>query len=102
MIKSFFRKFKSARMASKVVGVILAADCPCGGSKMLIEDGVNGYLSDFSAEVFSEKLAALLADKGLRARMSSAAREKAQAYRSSRVVDEWEALLVSLARKRKG
>lgn len=102
-LPSLYEGLPNALMEAQAVGVAsVATDCPCGGSKMLIEDGVNGYLSDFSAEVFSEKLAALLADKGLRARMSSAAREKAQAYRSSRVVDEWEALLVSLARKRKG
>lgn len=105
VLPSLYEGLPNALMEAQAAGVAsVATDCPCGGPRMLIEDGVDGYLSDFSAEMFSEKLASLLADGGLRMKMSAAARTKAQAYRSSHVVDEWEALLVSLAalKKRRG
>lgn len=102
VLPSLYEGLPNALMEAQAAGVAsVATDCPCGGPRMLIEDGVDGYLSDFSPEMFSEKLALLLADENLRMKMSVAARAKAQAYRSSRVVDEWEELLVSLAASKK-
>jgi glycosyltransferase involved in cell wall biosynthesis len=59
---------------------------PVSGVRELIEDEYNGLLISASPEAIAERLARLAADPRLRARLGTAAREKASGFTSERMV----------------
>jgi glycosyltransferase involved in cell wall biosynthesis len=60
-----------------------------GGNRELVEEGENGYLvSDWDEEAFVERVARLLGDKELRARMGRKGRERVLARHALPAVAE--------------
>ena len=68
--------------------VCVSTDCPCGGPKMLINDGVNGFLTAVNnKEMLAEQLLkALNAD----ASVGENARKKAEEFKPDVIFSKWE------------
>jgi glycosyltransferase involved in cell wall biosynthesis len=94
---SLFEGFPNSLAESLAWGV------PCVGLKKtlgvnaLIEDGVNGILTDDDAEAFSAGLAALMGDKPRREWMGQNAKRISEAYLPDRSYSLWEALITDVA-----
>lgn len=73
---------------------VICTDCPVGGNRVLIDNGVNGYLvskGDLSAMVHC--LTILAEDNELRKRMSFNARFVRTKYSISNIADKWDDLV---------
>ncbi len=69
---------------------VISTDCPCGGPKMVIRDGINGFLTPVGDDkVCAEKMIYLLKNPVVRAEMKTHAYESSDAFRSSIVLDTW-------------
>ena len=74
-------------MASSIP--VISTDCPCGGPRMIIKEGYNGYLVPVNDHVsFSEKIKLFLADDN-RIKMNRAAQDTAEKFRLDAVLNEW-------------
>lgn len=70
-----------------------------GGIPEVVEDGVNGYLVEpGDVDALRARVAGLIADPALRARMGAAGRARVEAAFTTRPVREFEALLLGYAR----
>lgn len=70
-----------------------------GGIPEVVEDGVNGFLTEpGDIDALAEKVAALIADPNLRTRMGEAGRARVERDFTTRPVREFEALLLSHVR----
>lgn len=79
----------------------ISTDCPCGGPRDLIEDGVNGFLVPVNdADALSDRLEELLSDPGRADAMGREAAKLQEAYRPERVNGEWEACFAQAVGKR--
>lgn len=71
-----------------------------GGIPEVVEDGVNGYLVEpGDVDALAARVAALIADPALRARMGEAGRARVEHDFTTRPVREFEALLLGCARR---
>ena len=89
----------NALMEAMSVGVpVIATDCPCGGPRVLIENGVNGRLvpvGDVSR--LAETMDALLGDEEAAERMGYVARSQAwKRFRLAIVMKKWQKYIESL------
>jgi glycosyltransferase involved in cell wall biosynthesis len=60
---------------------------PVGGTETVIDRGVNGIITEATAEDFANGLGKVLGDHALRCRMAASAREKAGQFTIARMVD---------------
>jgi glycosyltransferase involved in cell wall biosynthesis len=71
-----------------------------GGIPEVVEDGVNGYLVEpGDVDALAARVATLIADPALRARMGEAGRARVERDFTTRPVREFEALLLGCARR---
>ena len=78
----------------------ISTDCPCGGPKDVIQDGVNGCLVGVDdPEGLSFRLRELLSDPKKAERMGREAARLQESYRPERVNREWEDYFLSVMRK---
>ena len=76
----------------------ISTDCPCGGPRELIEDGVNGYLIPVGdEEALADRLRRIFSDKEGAERMGKQAALLLEEYRPERVNAEWMDYLLSCA-----
>ena len=85
----------NALMEAMALGLpVIATDCPCGGPKSLIEDGVNGLLTPVGdVEAMKDSLVRLLTDKELRLSISKRAVEILKTNDSEKIVGLWKQIL---------
>lgn len=77
----------------------ISTDCPCGGPRELIEDGVNGFLIPVGdTEALAERLRLLLQDEELSERMSAGAARLLLEYKPEKVNRDWMDYLMSKSR----
>ena len=70
----------------------ISTDCPCGGPRDLIEDGVNGFLVPVGdTDALAVRMEELLADPERAQRIGKEAARLQEAYRPERVNGEWDA-----------
>lgn len=76
----------------------ISTDCPCGGPRELIEDGVNGYLIPVGdEEALADRLRRILSDEEAAERMGKQAALLLEEYRPERVNAEWMEYLLGCA-----
>ena len=75
----------------------IATDCPCGGPKELLTDGVNGFLVPVDdAETMSDRLLQLMDDPELARQMGQEASKVQETYNLETVNRKWEEYLQGL------
>ena len=82
----------NALMEAMAMGVpVIATDCPCGGPRMLIEDGVNGRLVPVGdVEQLSKAMDEFLADEELVESMGEMVKKWArERFQSVQVLEKW-------------
>lgn len=91
VMSSDFEGMPNALMEAQAAGLpTISTDCPCGGPRELVEDGVNGLLvSVGDSSSLALALSQLLAEPEFRYRIGSAARLSASRYRTTSVATEW-------------
>ena len=91
VMTSDFEGAPNALMEAMAVGMpCISSDCPCGGPRMLIDDGKNGFLYRIGDELtFIRKLANLADDEHTRLRMGMEAKVKAEGFTAERVYKAW-------------
>lgn len=91
VMTSDFEGAPNALMEAMAVGMpCISSDCPCGGPRMLIVDGENGFLYRVGDEAdFIGKLTLLADDERTRLRVSREAKIKAEDFTAERVYEAW-------------
>lgn len=92
VMPSLFEGMPNALMEAMAVGVpCVATDCPCGGSRMLIDSGKNGILvKNNDAAALAKAMKKLLDNPAKAAELGAKAKEKAMKFRQERIFGEWE------------
>ncbi len=98
VLSSDYEGMPNALMEALAAGVpCVAANCPCGGSKMLIKNGINGFLVPIKKEKeMAEAISLLLSDSELRQRFSTEAKRMADQYKPEIVLKEWEEYIMEI------
>jgi glycosyltransferase involved in cell wall biosynthesis len=74
----------------------IAYDCP-SGPRVIVEEGVNGFLiEDGNIDSFVQKLELLIEDENLRIRMGANAQQSVQKYNIDYIMKKWEKLFLEL------
>jgi glycosyltransferase involved in cell wall biosynthesis len=91
VLPSDYEGMPNALAEAMVLGIpVIATDCPCGGSAMLIQDGVSGLLiKPGEEEKLAEAMEKLLEDRTLAERLGRNAAKIADKIRPDRVYLEW-------------
>lgn len=102
VLPSKYEGMPNALMEAMAVGVpSVATDCPCGGSRMLIEDGVNGRLvRNDDSRSLAGAVVLLLQGKTLSKKISENANNSALNYTPSLVLRQWEQILLKVVDER--
>ena len=81
---------------------VIATDCPCGGPRDLIEDGVNGILTPVGdVDKMKENLQHILNDLQNALHMGQTARKSTAIYREKIVYREWMEYLLKISGQKK-
>ncbi len=92
---SDFEGLSNSMLEAMAIGIpVVCTDCPVGGARMFIKDGVNGFLvpvGDSSA--MADKLERLAQDDRLQKTFSVNARELKEELDVSRICEKWERLI---------
>lgn len=85
----------NALMEAMALGLpVISTDCPCGGPKSLIKDGVNGILVSVNdKEMMTRSIKRLLDDGPVRSRLGKEARKITETNELGRIVEEWKKLI---------
>lgn len=76
---------------------VVSTDCPCGGSRMCIQDGVNGFLVPVGqVDALRDAMEKLAGSKELAAQMGRAASKVRERFSLQGIVKEWLDLLNEL------
>lgn len=74
---------------------VVCTDCPVGGARQVIKDGINGFLISMNKPYeMSEKMALVVSDKALREKVAENARMVCEEYNIERIGKKWEKLLL--------
>ena len=99
LLTSFTEGMPNTLLEAMSLGLAcISTDCPCGGPKDVIQDGVNGCLVGVDdPEGLSFRLRELLSDPKEAERMGREAARLQESYRPERVNREWEDYFASIA-----
>lgn len=91
VLPSDYEGMPNSLLEAMAVGVpCIATDCPCGGPRMVIENGVNGILVPVGdSNALAEAILRVLGDEDMRRRLGENAKGSAQAYRRENVFAQW-------------
>ena len=100
VLSSDYEGMPNALMEALAVGVpSVSTDCPCGGPKTLIENGVNGILIPLHSgeDVLAEAICSLLENPEKAEEMGKKAKERAVEFKYDRILNEWKKYINSVA-----
>ncbi len=91
VLSSDYEGMPNALMEAMALGIpVISTDCPCGGARLLIEDGVSGRLVPVGDEKrLAEAALELLGDPEKAERMGENARRIREKASPSRVYEQW-------------
>jgi glycosyltransferase involved in cell wall biosynthesis len=93
VLSSEFEGFGNVIVEAMAVGTpVVATDCPYGPEEILDGGRYGCLVPPGDPQALADALARVLADPALRARMSAAGRERARAFSSQAIADEYAAL----------
>ena len=73
---------------------VISTDCPCGGPKSIIDDGINGILVPVKdVDRMAQAMERLLEDGSLRQNIGREAREILKTNELSKIVDQWKEII---------
>ena len=101
VLPSDFEGMPNALLEAMALGLCcISTDCPCGGPRAVIEDGVNGCLVPVGDEnALRETLEKLLADAALRRSMGEKARKSAEKFSPDEIFSQWQNYVESIIEK---
>lgn len=74
----------------------IAYDCP-SGPRVIIEDGINGFLiEDGNSDSYVKKLGLLMEDENLRIQMGASAQESVKKYEIDSIMQKWNKLFLDV------
>lgn len=91
VLSSDYEGMPNALLESLAIGVpSISTNCPCGGPRMLIKEGVNGMLVPVNdRDALSAKLDYLLSNPHVATKLGRKAKEMSECYSTDRVFNEW-------------
>ena len=91
----------NALMEAMALGLpVVSTDCPCGGPKALIEDGVNGLLVPIMDEkAMTDGILRLIEDRELAERLGREARKISERANEDAVFEQWQTYLQECCKK---
>ncbi len=101
VLSSDFEGMPNALMEAMALGVpCVSTDCDGGGSRFLIEDGINGLLvPKGDEEGLSEAIERLLTDKALSVRLGTEAHKICERLAPEKIYSEWEHFIMNVVNK---
>lgn len=102
VLSSDYEGMPNALLEALAIGVpSISTDCPCGGPRMLIENGKNGLLVPIKdSEAMAKALDLMLSDGERRKEISGAAKASANRYSTEKVFAEWRDFVESVISKK--
>lgn len=99
VLPSLYEGMPNALMEAMAAGVpSISTDCPCGGPKMLINNGVNGVLIPVDNERdLAAAMIGLLSQQERLAGLGKSASEKALSFLPEKIFNEWKKYLEKIA-----
>jgi len=91
VLSSDFEGMPNALLEAMALGLpCISTDCPCGGSALLIQDGISGVLVPVGdADALSAAMDELLSDNARAASMSAQAQQIKEQVHPERIAREW-------------
>lgn len=91
VLPSNYEGMSNALMEAMVTGLsVIATDCPCGGCRTLIEEGISGFLVPVGDDKrLAEAMERVLSDKELAGRLSANAERLSEKVRPLKIYEEW-------------
>ncbi|MBQ6285182.1 MAG: glycosyltransferase [Bacilli bacterium] len=88
---SDFEGISNSMLEAMAIGLpTICTDCPCGGAKMAIKNGVNGLLSPVGdCEQFAQKMIYLVSDEKLMDTLSKNSVKIKEEYSPSKIFKKW-------------
>lgn len=101
VLPSDFEGMPNALLEAMALGLCcISTDCPCGGPRAVIENGVNGCLVPVGDEdALRDALQMLLTDNKKRLSMAEKARESAIKFSPDEIFGQWKDYIESVIRK---
>ena len=98
VLASNFEGAPNALMEAMTVGLgCISTDCPCGGPKMLINNGENGILIPVGDEkALADSLNQLLSDEEMVRSIGDAAKRTSEDFKWDNVLNKWEQYIKSI------
>ncbi len=98
VMTSNYEGMPNSLMEALTMGIpCIATDCPCGGPKELIDDGINGYLCSVNNDnELSSKLLDLIYDYKKQDMFSKNSRKKMLKYKENVINEKWEEYILGI------
>ncbi len=92
ILSSDYEGMPNGLLEALAMGVCcISTDCPCGGPKMVIEDGVNGFLIPVGDEdKLFDVLCMIESNAVIRNQISNRAKEKATTFKPEYIFKQWD------------
>lgn len=101
VLASDYEGMPNALMEAMSLGLpCISTDCPCGGPRFLIKDGINGLLVPVNnADAMAEAIKRVLSDDSFAASLAEEARKISESLSASKIYGQWEKYIMDIVAK---